>query len=102
MATTCSKCETEVEAADSFCRDCGNSLKVAAMKWHHRRGVVFVLLFCVLGPLAMRMLWASPAFNTRERVLFSIASVGQLLLIATLLMRAYVSYMLNIAGLDQL
>ena len=102
MATTCPKCGTEVEASDSFCRDCGNSLQQAALSWRHRRGVVLTLLFCVLGPLAMRLLWSSPAFSTRERVLFSIASVGQLLLIATLLMRAYVSYMLNIADLDQL
>jgi predicted nucleic acid-binding Zn ribbon protein len=102
MADSCPKCSADVDATDRFCRECGYVLSAEAIKWHHRRGVVLLLLFLVLGPLALRLLWSSPAFTTRERILCTIASVGELLLVASLMVNAYVSFLNSIAALDQL
>lgn len=102
MSNTCSTCDAAVDQSDRYCRACGKGLQDTALPWHHRRPVVLVLLFFVLGPLGIRLLWNSPAFSLRERVWFSIASLSEVLIVATLMVKAYVGFLLGIAGLDQL
>lgn len=39
----------------------------------YRPWVVLVLLFCALGPLALPVLWGSPRFSRRAKVLLTAA-----------------------------
>ena len=32
-------------------------------KWYHSRGMVFLMLFVVLGPFGLPLLWKSPRFT---------------------------------------
>ncbi len=78
----CPRCSAEVNAHDKFCRRCGTSLwgdaagsagpaeksEGAALKPEpHSRAKVLVLLFVLLGPLALGVLWKSPRFSRVEK-----------------------------------
>ena len=65
---------------------------------NHRRAVVVPLLFCVLGPLGLRLLWNSPEFKFMEKVVLSVLSVLEFLLVGYLLSRWYVTYLLSIGA----
>jgi hypothetical protein len=64
----------------------------------HRRSVVVFLLFCILGPLGIRLLWASPAFKNQEKVVLSALSVLEFLIVGYLLTRGYATYLLSIGA----
>jgi hypothetical protein len=42
------------------------------IKWHYRPFWVLILLFVVLGPLALPYLWKSPRFSHRLKVVLTI------------------------------
>ena len=63
-----------------------------------RRGTLVVLLFCVLGPMALPRVWASPKFKTHEKAVLSVLSVLQILLVGYLLMQMYSTYLLSIGS----
>jgi hypothetical protein len=64
-----------------------------------RRPVVLFLLFFVLGPLALKRLWASPEFSTVERIFFSLISLVEVAFIGNMLVQSYISYVTEIANL---
>jgi hypothetical protein len=41
------------------------------LKWYYRPAWVLVLLFLVLGPLALPYLWRSPAFSRRLKIVLT-------------------------------
>ncbi|MCC6125277.1 MAG: zinc-ribbon domain-containing protein [Pirellulales bacterium] len=76
----CSHCRTEIDAEDNFCRNCGMRLKPAERGEFTRVQMVsepnklrpppldnpwliLMMLFFVLGPLALPMLWHGRAFS---------------------------------------
>ena len=97
---TCPQCEGGVDALDRYCRTCGTALRRGRLPWGQRRGVVLILLFFILGPLELRQLWRSPAFSTNERVFFSVLSIAEFIFLTNYLVQFYLSYIMNIAGLD--
>ncbi len=91
--TVCPQCFAVLEAGDSFCRHCGGSLgaeeaasrqftQVAAKEPPAPRGmmesrwVVLAMLFLVLGPLALPLLWRSREFTTRWKAMLTAIVVG--------------------------
>jgi hypothetical protein len=43
----------------------------APIKWYYRPAWVLILLFVVLGPLALPYLWKSPSFSHRLKVVLT-------------------------------
>jgi len=43
--------------------------------WYYRPWAVVVLLFFVLGPLGLPLLWKSPSFSRRWKIVLSVAMV---------------------------
>jgi len=41
-------------------------------KWYYRRAWVLVLLFVVLGPIALPILWRSPSFSRPVKVVLTV------------------------------
>lgn len=58
------------------------------------RGAVLALLFVVLGPLALGVLWKSPRFSVPWKLFLTVLTLGQLVLIIWLLWLV-VSWMLG-------
>ena len=48
----------------------------APLKWYHRPVWVLILLFLVLGPLALPYLWRSPGFSRRLKVVLTVLVVA--------------------------
>jgi hypothetical protein len=78
--TNCTRCGTAIDAEDHFCRVCGVQLrplcggefapvqivaerKPAPPSYSDNRLIVLIMLFLVLGPFALPMLWKSKAFT---------------------------------------
>ncbi len=48
----------------------------APLKWYYRPVWVLILLFLVLGPLALPYLWRSPSFSRRLKVALTVLVVA--------------------------
>jgi len=48
----------------------------APLKWYYRPVWVLVLLFLVLGPLALPYLWRSPSFSRHLKVVLTVLVVA--------------------------
>ena len=48
----------------------------APLKWYYRPVWVLILLFLVLGPLALPYLWRSPSFSRRLKVVLTVLVVA--------------------------
>jgi hypothetical protein len=46
------------------------------LKWYYRPVWVLILLFLVLGPLALPYLWRSPGFSRRTKVVLTILVIA--------------------------
>lgn len=45
------------------------------MKWYYRPGVVILLLFLVLGPFGLPLLYKSPRFNRTWKAILTILTI---------------------------
>lgn len=45
------------------------------MPWYHRPWAVLVLLFVVLGPLGLPLLWRSPSFTRAWKIALTVVMV---------------------------
>jgi hypothetical protein len=92
----CDRCDAEIDADDNYCRRCGLRLKaggeaVAARVVPESKlsvpsvvdnpWFILFMLFFVLGPFALRMLWRSQAFSRRGKWIWTILVVLYTLLI---------------------
>jgi len=48
----------------------------APIKWYYRPVWVLVLLFLVLGPLALPYLWRSPGFSRRLKIVLTVLVIA--------------------------
>jgi len=87
--------------ADRFCRHCGRSTahedddaaplpiesppwtepRPVQVRWSDRRWFVLVMLFFVLGPLALPMLWSSRSFTPVSKTVLTALGLGTTLLV---------------------
>ena len=95
----CRRCFALLDVSDDFCRRCGaaaagDSTTVAASvgvaATRNSRGtdnpwVVLLMLFAVLGPLALPMLWRSRAFSPLWKTLLTFSMVGVTALVVFLM-----------------
>lgn len=92
-----------MNSTDRFCRGCGHVLRIdieePGTPVGQQRTVVLFLLFFVLGPIALKRLWASPEFSATERIVFTLLSVAEVILVGNVLVQSYVSYIAELADL---
>jgi len=62
------------------------------MKWYYRKGPVLILLFFVLGPLGLPLLFKSPAFTPREKLIVSL-----LVVIYTIILLKYIYFWVKLS-----
>jgi hypothetical protein len=46
------------------------------LAWYHRPWAVVLLLFVVLGPLGLPLLWKSAGFTRRWKIVLTVATLG--------------------------
>ena len=75
----CHKCRTAISASDNYCRHCGmpTGAGLAGLAaWWESPWVVLPLLFLVLGPFALPLLWRSRRFTRPWKTALSVIVVG--------------------------
>lgn len=86
----CRRCFAVLDAGDNFCRRCGAATTGSAAaspglvpqpatprsKLGDNRGVVLLLLFAVLGPLAIPTLWRSSRFSLTWKIVLTAIVLG--------------------------
>lgn len=89
----CRRCFAVLEVGDRFCRHCGvptsTESGLAAMvgpcmakpshgrpNWSESRLVVLAMLFLVLGPLGLPMLWRSRQFSAVWKIVLTVLILG--------------------------
>ena len=69
-------CGQALDQGDRFCRACGRA--IGKERWLHRPVVVLILLFFIVGPLALPLLWRSSSFSLPLKVILSFLSIAVL------------------------
>jgi hypothetical protein len=90
--TTCPSCRQEIDREDRFCRYCGEQtgpggqasfvpIEIVPEPANDRPSamdnpwVVLSMIFLVLGPLALPMLWRGKAFSARGKLIITILTL---------------------------
>jgi hypothetical protein len=100
LSPPCAGCDEAMDPGDRFCRRCGRKRGKDA-PLHQKPWVVLGMLFFVVGPLALPMLWRSEAFSRNQKVLISVlnlAFIGGLTVGMLMLFSAYMKWISSIAG----
>jgi len=91
--TVCRQCFAVLDLGDRFCRHCGASLvdfdasglpvtrvvsagRSEASSWSESPWVVLAMLFLVLGPLGLPMLWRSRQFSPAWKAVLTLLMLG--------------------------
>jgi len=77
-----------MDPGDAFCRRCGSAAG-AKIPWHHRRLPLLILIFAVIGPLGLGMLYRSPAFTRPQKVAVALLSFAELVAVGIMVNRLY-------------
>ena len=87
-------CEQPVTAEAKFCSTCGFQLdatapapKPAAAKWYHNVWMVLFLLFFVLGPFGLPLVWKNPRFSQAVKLLLTALMALYLWMLVVLITR---------------
>lgn len=79
-------CESPVAATARFCSTCGVELAKTGSagsraparpaKWYHNIWIVLVLLFVVLGPFGLPLVWTNPRFSRATKLVLTALTVA--------------------------
>jgi hypothetical protein len=95
----CSRCKEPIDALDRFCRHCGGK-RGSKGALYHRPMVVLGLLFFVVGPLALPLLWRSETFTRNQKIGVTIANlafIGGIVVAMLAVFRAYMKMILDMS-----
>ena len=92
---TCRMCEQPVTPEAKFCSMCGFQLDASApaapmragSRWYHNVWMVLFLLFFVLGPFGLPLVWANPRFSRAAKLLLTGVMVLYMWMLVVLTMR---------------
>lgn len=95
----CARCKEPIDALDRFCRHCGVK-RGSKGALYHRPMVVLGLLFFVVGPLALPLLWRSETFTRNQKIavtIVNLAFIGGIVLAMLAVFRAYMKMILELS-----
>lgn len=78
----CSACEAAALPDAAFCSRCGFPLtgrapaRAAHAQWYHNIWVVLLLIFFVLGPFGIPLIWGSPKFSRAVKVALTLLTLA--------------------------
>ena len=84
-AIPCPSCGVLLDAAATFCARCGvrspATSSSASGKWYHNVWFVLIMLFLVLGPFGLPLVWQNPRFSRRVKIVLTLITVVYTLLL---------------------
>lgn len=90
----CPRCGGEVSAGAKFCSACGNPMEPrggtpppARSKWYHSLWFILFMIFFVLGPLALPLVWKSPRCSRGLKIVLTVVTIGYTVWLVDLTLR---------------
>lgn len=78
----CPGCGAQVTPGGAYCSDCGKPLTAVGAtpsgskaKWYYNVWFILLMLFFVLGPLGLPLVWKNPRFSRGVKLLLSLVMV---------------------------
>jgi hypothetical protein len=71
----CSSCRHEMPLPPHKCPQCGGEMVVTKPRWQPSPIVVIFLLFFVLGPFALGILWRNERFSTDAKWFLTVVAI---------------------------
>ena len=77
----CPTCQAAVEDGAKFCNQCGEPLQAIApppgttRKWYYNVWFVLLMLFFVLGPFGLPLVWKHPKFSGAVKVTLTVVMI---------------------------
>ena len=91
---TCPTCGAVWTAEAKFCSQCGSpreaipSATPARPKWYYNIWFTLAMLFFVLGPLGLPLVWKNPNFSRWVKLVLTLAMVAYTVLLIDVTLRA--------------
>ena len=106
---TCPACENAVTPEAAFCKTCGGPLQPTvrpspprSTRWYHNIWFVLFMLFFVIGPFGLPLVWSNPKFSRGVKIGLSIAMVLYTIALVDLTIRAFTFIMNEAAQLNSI
>ena len=106
-ATTCTLCNDAVLPEQKYCTRCEQLLggvkppgPSKPKKWYHNVWVVLFMLFFVLGPFGLPLVWKNPSFSRWIKIALTLAMVVYTLALVDVTLRAARAVMNEIGQLN--
>ena len=74
-AEHCWSCAHPLDAADRYCRQCGNG-QGRFLQWYYRPVWIMVLAVTALGPLSVFLVWRTPRLGQASRWIATVVIMG--------------------------
>jgi hypothetical protein len=74
-AEHCWSCAHPLDAADCYCRQCGNG-QGRFLQWYYRPVWIMVLTVTALGPFSLFLVWRTPRLGWAGRWIATVVIVG--------------------------
>ena len=97
MTEICAHCGGDMGPNDAYCRHCGTK-KGKGISWYHHTWGIMILLFVVLGPLAIPLLWRSPVISRERKWVLTLACLALFSVIGWTLIQTYLGLIEEITG----
>ena len=101
QSCSCAACGTPSTPGAQFCSQCGVVLttRTPESKWYHNLWFVLFMLFFVLGPFGLPLVWKNPRFSRSVKLALTAAMV----LYAVILVKMTIDlYRMTMKQIDQL
>ena len=105
--TVCPGCSATLPADAKFCSHCGCLLGGGAAapqgrpaKWYHNIWFVLFMLFFVLGPFGLGLVWGNPRFSRGIKIALTLVMVVYTIALVELTMRAVEAVMSQVNALN--
>ena len=72
----CPACGTVLQGVVRYCPQCGKPLQSATSKWYYNIWFVLLMLFFVLGPFGLPLVWKSPKFSRPVKWALTVLTVA--------------------------
>jgi len=103
----CPMCEQPVPLAAHFCAECGFALTPGAsheapvrLRWYHNFWVILILLFFVLGPFGLPMVWKHPKMSQTVKWVLTAAVLAYTLVMIGLLVKLAAAVMSSLESFN--
>ena len=95
-ANICPSCGNAVVAEARYCAQCGQALDVTTRaqepvkpKWYYNVWFVLFMLFFVLGPFGLPLVWKNPRFSRWVKMLLTVVMIFYTVALIELTIRAF-------------